>query len=111
MKLRDLMPRLKGVRELVCCGEDYITFESDVLILPDTTFFGWRLFIEERGADGIVAEHSFCKNTDEWGWQDETESRVPENIRQLLQEELTRFKKFLSTQLGVDVQEWESARS
>jgi hypothetical protein len=109
MKLRELLPRATELRELVNWGDDHLYFESDVLILPDTTFFGWRLFVEEHDNCGIVAEQSFCKNTDEWGWQDETESRVPEDVRQLLQAELARFKKLLSTRLGVNVQEWESA--
>lgn len=107
MRLKDLIPRLTGTSQLVCRGEDYITFESDVLALPDTTYFGWRLFIDELDADRIVAEHSFCKNTEEWGWEDERNSCVPDSVREVLQADLSRFKEFLSECLGFDVSQWE----
>jgi hypothetical protein len=109
MKLRELLPLAAELRELVNWGDDHLYFESDVLILPNTTFYGWRMFIEEQDGCGIVAEQSFCKNTDEWGWQDEAESRVPEPILEILEMELLRFKKSLSVRLGVDVDQWEAS--
>jgi len=108
MRIIELLPHLKGISQLVCCGEDYMTFESDVLTLPDTTYFGWRLFIDEFDAGRVVAEHSFCKNTEKWGWHDEATSCVPISIREILQADLSRFIEFLSKRLGVDVSQWET---
>lgn len=108
MKLRELLPRVTGLRELVNWGDDHLYFESEVLILPDTTFFGWRMFVEEDANHGITAECSLCKNTEEWGWQDEATSRVPDEVREMIEAELKRFKRILAERLCVDFQEWEN---
>ena len=108
MKLRKLLPRAAGMPELVNWGDDHLYFEAEVLILPDTTFFGWRLFIEEDRDGNILAESFLCKNMEQWGWQDETESQVPNEIQRILQMELDRFKGILSDRFGADFREWES---
>lgn len=108
MKLRELLPRAAGMRELVNWGDDHLYFESEVLILPDSTFFGWRMFVEEDASQQITAESSLCKNTDEWGWQDEKTSHVSDEVREILEAELMRFKKVLAECLGEDIQEWEN---